>query len=530
MLRSLARFLRGERGATLGFSAILLLLAAGIFVFLSNTSCEPGGGGGCNGSNPPTGMGGSELVAQQSVNKGGSTPYLGGSTGPYLQGELVQRDLGYSGLASVSRMVWTPPEGAANFEFGVGITPEPGGPPYVFLNPPPLFSVGFDMPTLPAGVDTLRLSESLRIEGADGSSSQAGMVASLYRTPQAPIQPQQAEGRPSADASSQAVTAYQVDKWRYMDDDVMTTAQCQDIFDMLQGGGAFAALRVPMVPSAQGASYQIPVISGPDASSRPMMDFTAGWEAVSGIPNLPLELLPDRMTYLENNLPSASGEAWIAMGVSSDTPVTCPADMNKTGWEFHFRYFLDLVGQAEELPAYYCYEGNTSPLAAAAARMMAGAGAASVQAGGITCMGPQDQVLEPNASLELGNPGSLWNVLPPEEIALEHYINLDAVFPVNLSASSSLSGVTWTFYRGDNSAPNLTQPIANPWTPANSFEFFWLVGTLPAGTPAGSYAVTITAAKVGDPSTSAHITDLVWVGEWVPPNGTLPVFLPFVMK
>ena len=303
MFQTLYRFLRGEHGVTIGFSAILLLMVAGIFVFLSNTSCEPGGGGGCNGSDNPSDMGTSQLVSNQTVNKGGFEPYMSGSSGPYLQGESVERLLGYSGLASVSRMVWTPPVGATNFDFGVGVSPETGGPPFVFLNPPPAFSVSFDQPSLPVGVDSQKLSESLQIQGADGSSSQASLVDEIFRTPQAPVTTRQPVSTSPRSAASQAVEAYHVEMYRYMDEDVMTTAQCQEVFDWLQGDGTFAALRVPIIPSSSGSSFQVPVIYGPDQATRPMMDFTAGYQPVNGIPDVPLEILPGRMTYLENNLP-----------------------------------------------------------------------------------------------------------------------------------------------------------------------------------------------------------------------------------
>lgn len=87
-------------------------------------------------------------------------------------------------------------------------------------------------------------------------------------------------------------------------------------------------------------------------------------------------------------------------------------------------------------------------------------------------------------------------------------------------------------YQGSYTEPTLSKPILSPYY-TKGFESIWLVGTVPAGTVSGPYNVTITAAKADDPSVTGSATNIIWVGDWVPPPTALTgnsLFLPLLQK
>jgi hypothetical protein len=534
MLKYLLHALRGEHGVTIKFFSSLLLMVIGIFAFLSNTACgEPSTGCGSNNFDPPVNSSGSQESSVENINNPTHRAYMASSTGlNYMSAATVHRTLGYTG-SGVTSMTWTPPPGASNFDFTGAPTPQPGGPPFVFLSPPASFTISYDLPDLPAGVDEQKLSETLKSEAADSSASFASLVITIQSTSTSAAESMPLSTIQKAPAIPQSISVYRVDQWRSISNDVITTTQCQNLYNWLQSDNVFAAMRVPVTVTVPYSSFPLPVIFSPDEDKQPVMKFTINGMPVVGIVDVPLEMRPERMTYLENNLPAATGEHWLALGVAATPDVTCPSGINNTGWEFQFSFPIDLIGKATNLPTYYCYEGNDSPpVGGLAARIMAGANSASIQADGITCIGPQDQSLNPSLSMHIGNPGVAWNIKPPKSVSFMHYLSENTLTPVNLSANSDLSGSTWTFYRGDDSAPDLNNPITNPWTPSSTFDFFWLVGDIPTGASAGSYNVTVAAAKASDPSTSTHIDDLLWVGEWVSPGeeNNYKIFLPVLIK
>lgn len=534
----------GKKGTSVKFYSSLLLIVIAIFAFLSNTACgeTSSGGGGCGSSSPdpnpppPENMSGSQETSVSTVEPPAHNAFMVFPTGlQNLEASTVTRTLGYSG-SGVIKMVWTPPPGASNFNFSGAPTPEAGGPPFVFLSPPSSFTVSYDLPELPAGVNQQKLSETLMSVGADYSASYASLVNTIQRSGTSANESTPLSLPQQADAQHDAIYAFSVNEYRSVVNDVITTTQCQNIYNWLQGDSAFAALRVPVTASAPNASFPLPVIYGPNEDTHPVLQFTINSMPVVGIRDVPLDILPERATYLENNLPSATGEHWLALGVSTDpnVKVTCPSGLNNTGWEFHFSFPIDLVGKATNLPIYYCYEGDDAPpVSVMAAKILAGAKATSIQAEGITCVGPQDHSLVESPTLHIGNPGAAWNITPPDNVTFLHILEESTLTAVNLSVSSNLPASTWTFYKGDDTAPDMGQPITNPWMPSSTFDVFWLVGEVPEGTDAGSYNITVTAAKDGDPNISAQVNDILWVGEWVPPseqNSDYTIFLPLLIK
>lgn len=523
--------LNGETGATLRFFAALTLLVGGIFVAL--------GGAGCGSPSPS--CGGSDNTSYNSV---GNTPFNASMSSPggrTSQAAVVTRILACSGTG-VTRMTWTPPPGASGFTFP-GPQPQAGGPPFVFLNPPASFNVSFAFPD--PGAQAQKYAETLECAADDGSKSYAGLVTAVQPggassqpadEPQAAGQPQSATSpqaaAPGADAKPGADMVFDVKKWRTSDGQTMTTELCQDWFDWLQSEDVFAALRVPVTVTHGALSFPLPVPFSPLDFERPVFQYQVDGLPSGEIGDVPLELRPDRATYLENNLPAAPGEHWLAMGLKSTPKVTCPAGMNDPAWEFFLSYPLDLVDKATALPGYYCYEGQAEPPVSAAARLLLGRDAA-VQAEGITCLGPQIQSLTPMPGIEIGHPGAAWNIIPPDKADFLHYLQQNSAAEVDLAAGSDKPGLTLAFYHGDDQAPDTTRPITNPWTPAGTFEFFWLVATAPQGTPPGAYTVAITATQTGDPSVTAQINDLLWVGEWVPPEEPqteFKIYMPVIQK
>ncbi len=545
MIKSFSHAVHSESGAALKHFVKLFLLVACIFVVLSNLSCiEPPSDSGCGDSSVPDmpiNTSGSQVVTTKSIQKAPFTPAMSGSTGPFVPRESVLRTMSFP-ESGAERLTWTPPPGATNFEFIGAPAPEPGGPPFMFFDPPNSITVRYNLPDLPAGTNSMEVAETVQVWALDQGGNYTTMTSKIVRpqlsSASQPAPASQAGVLPAAPpapapASAQITTVYQVDQYRSVVSDTLTSAQCQSLYDWFQGDSLFAAIRVPVTVTADSSSL-LPVVFGPDVSTRPILQLTIDYQPAPGVADVPLEVRPERFTYLLNNLPAAPGEMWVALGAAAEPKVICPANMNADTWEFYFGLPLDLVGKASSLPTYYCYEGNESPLLnRIAGQVLAGANAASIQAEGITCLGPQDQSLDPEATLHIGNPGVAWNVIPPEQVSFMHYLERTPNAPVNLGITTTLTGSTWSLYLGDDKAPDLAHPITNPWNSPYAFDFFWVVGSVPQGAAPGSYNVTVSAEEAAQPSISTYINDMLWVGEWTPPSGgetTHTVFLPLLLK
>jgi hypothetical protein len=181
------------------------------------------------------------------------------------------------------------------------------------------------------------------------------------------------------------------------------------------------------------------------------------------------------------------------------------------------------------LPIYYCYEGQVPPAALAGVSRLLGAGVAATtyQGWGITCLGPHPLRLHgdpPMPGFEIGSTHTGW-ITPTQPITLSHYVlNLsNAPVTLTLSYSSSLD-LPWGIYSGTWQAPTLplvpiTEPLRlkAPTGGMRDVRTFWLIGSAPAGTPAGAETLIITARDVTSPARSVWTSDLVWVGDWVAP-------------
>jgi hypothetical protein len=110
--------------------------------------------------------------------------------------------------------------------------------------------------------------------------------------------------------------------------------------------------------------------------------------------------------------------------------------------------------------------------------------------------------------------------------------NYSVFIGVNFSINSQIGNMTWTLYQGSYNEPTLSKPISSPYYTKGP-EPIWLVGTVPAGTAPGPYNVTVSAVKADDPAVTGSATNIIWVGDWVPPPTALTgnfLFLPLLQK
>ncbi len=321
----------------------------------------------------------------------------------------------------------------------------------------------------------------------------------------------------------------------------MTTSLCQDQMALLQGGHTFLAMRFPVLPPTlvYTEPYTLPVVIGPD-TPRLFLQDDSGWPPTPVL-TVPLEYKPEYLAFLENELPAAPGEHWLALGAVTTPTVDCAGVPALADWSYQAEVWLDFggaqdAGRGRTLPCYYCYEGQSPPAALLSAL---DAGTASYQGWGITCLGPQPVYLESHVRpLELHSAYTSW-VTPTQTISFSHSIWNWSSAPLTVSlAYSSALGLPWGFYSGTTSAPDLPLvPITGPvlvqpfgWYPP---RYFWAIATVPADTPDGAETLIITATDVNSPTNSAWTPDLLWVGDWVAPPLPPPwyrLYLPLVLR
>jgi hypothetical protein len=540
----------GNLGIYGRFLTLLFLTVVGIFGFFSTTGCgEPsaGCGGSIGGSDYSSGTSVSAPPYSISTSGTGSNGIQQAGTGSVLTmmavlpGSGITRDISYSADPGKdpTSIVWTPPEGATNFVFNHA--PLAGGPPFVFANDPPLtlpIHITYNAPLLPSYWNTRVVGETFRASRTGSTDDIRVLNYTLSRSGsagQAPIlsDPGGAPPAPGLDTSaleSATISATEVQHWFGVSGKTMDTALCQQVFDWLQSEQTFAAMRMPVSAGAD-LSYDLPVLfPASSALGTPKVRLEANGKLVAGTPILPLEVRSDRIPFMENALPSASGEHWVALGVDSTNKVTCPTGLNLTNWEFFFEFPVNPATPIDTFPLFYCQDGQSAPpIGVAALSQLAiqnAAGSASgIQLEGVTCLGPYDQNINTNPVIYVGHPNTVWNKLPLDEIRLQHYVQVIGYSPtIKFIINSDLVGTGWKLYEGSDSAPNLSKEvdITKPYTASSSMMFFWMIGTVPAGTSPGSYTVSLRVENSTASSDYGASTDLVWVGQWVqpPPAGT----------
>ena len=339
--------------------------------------------------------------------------------------------------------------------------------------------------------------------------------------------------RPASRAAAPAAGYYRwlvYEHYRTTEPMTVTSDLCQDWVDLLQSEQTFVGLRFPVLPPTLSYTepYTLPLVIGPAGSSLALLDERVS--PATTVLTVPLEYRPEHHTFLENELPAAPGEHWLAMGVVTTPTIDCANVPTLGKWTIDANLWLDFGGAADAckgcvLPLYYCYAGQEPPAPLAA--LGAVAGVTSYQGWGITCLGPDALYLESGATTPPFTLGWTHTALitPTETISLSHYLYNSGAVPVTVTlAYSSTPGLPWGVYSGTQEAPDLPlAPIIGPIrledTWPESVRYFWMIATVPDGTPSGAGTLVITATDVTSPAITASTRDLLWVGDWVAPPG-----------
>lgn len=533
MQEFLRKAIRGEVGAYVQALVVALLVAAMVYAVVFGTGCyEPVG--------PPPSH--TSWESQQGTGQRNDFRVrLQANARHARPGERATRTLGGQGDPGTTQVSyrWTPPWGATNFSYNPA--PDDAGPPAIWLDLPPdqEIQISYDQPSLPPGESTMLATDTALAEWAGHSS--ATSYTTLITNEPALLAPLPATP-PMRDSlvPEDIAELWEIRQWTDLPGITMTTDLCQDWFELLQSDDIFLAMRAPVSPTATlTEGYPLPIVFG-DPYSNTLELFS--YDAFAPVVTVPVELRPERFTFLENALPSAPGEHWMALGLVSET-VTCPSsDLDADRWSFRAQGYLDLTHEPNNCegcvqPFYYCYEGQEAPPLAAVYNALGGEGVTSYQGWGITCIGPYAASLLHETGWQFGGASSIW-VTPTQTITLYHDIHVKATsdpMTFTLDYTSPL-GVEWHLYDDAGFEPDLSNPITPPIsvTPGD-WRFFWMVSDpVPTGTLSGAHSLVITATSVLTPADSLWASDLIWVGGWVappaPPGYGFQIYLPLVVK
>jgi hypothetical protein len=352
---------------------------------------------------------------------------------------------------------------------------------------------------------------------------------------------------PQAD---EPIDAWNVTTWMGPAGITLTTELCQQLVDTAQRDEFFFATRMPLAPAEPGSiDRPLPhIFDSPYSQTVKLIDATY---PASDLLTGTLEYRYERFSFLANELPSAPGETWMALGLRDTGPVTCPTGLNLAPghWGIVAETLLNLSRQPDNcegctLRTYYCYEGTDSPLdyftnqAARALAAQAEMEATSYQGENVTCIGPQLVHLTEQQGLNLiGAPHSAV-ITPTSPVSLSAGLLNQSTGPLTVTVDHSTSlGASWQIYTGTYEAPNLSAP---PLTSdrelslqRHSPSYLWLFNDVPAETQAGPHSLLITVTVATSPTLSKYHNVLLWSGEWVPPPGVVlhpQIYLPLLLR
>ena len=517
---------RGPAGSYITFSLLLVGAAALVAgVMEQGSSCPTSPGGGC----------GDPINSSAGWNEASAPGYttraiFDGTTDAALPGQKATHYLGSDGMraGTAGTYLWTPPPDAHGFLFAR--PPKPGGPPFVWENLAPNTSiqVSFYLPQKPAGfLGAWKVTEYFEVHTSDGQYDRAMHTTALDSSDaqsSAPAAPD-AESRAASESAS---TIWELARWFDFPGMVMDTNACNSWFDFLRDEQAFFALRMPVTRPVTGGAVRVPFVSG---ANYPSMFRIQRYVPAAYVYTATLELRPERLTFLANTLPEAAGEQWLAFGVSPDAPA-CPAGLSiKAGsWTTMGTIFLDLSHRPDNClgciqPIYFCYEGQDSPLAPLTSSLV---GKPASAAAGITCFGPQDVPIGTGPNWNVMGTGSR-TAMPPASLRFHHAVSnrTGVERDFNLSYQSDLA-VIWRMYGGTSTTPDLKQPLTTTVRLTDKqVKFIWLISDpLPASTRPGSYSLRFVAALASAPAETRWASDIIWVGDWVPPPTPAPAMTP----
>ncbi len=344
------------------------------------------------------------------------------------------------------------------------------------------------------------------------------------------------EVQPAQPSSAQDDTYYLWQVWQHLwptSAMTMTASICQDQMDLLQGGHAFFAMRFPVSSTLPyTAPYPLPLVTGL-ITYTPKLNLKYASAPYTSVLTVPLELKPQYLGFLENKMPNAPGEHWLAMGAVMTPTVDCSRVPTMTNWMYEAEFWLDFGGAPDAgvgatLPLYSCYEGQTLPSLA---------GLTSYQDWGITCLGPQPISLEDVPRIDIEGTRTAW-ITPTQTITFYHPIrNWTGITRTVTVTHASMPTLPWQLYTALESDPTTLVPITDTLAlPASFWKIrpLWAKVTVPESAPAGAVTLVITATDVTSPTLSTWTSDLVWVGEWVapppPPWERHKVYLPLMKR
>lgn len=352
-------------------------------------------------------------------------------------------------------------------------------------------------------------------------------------------------------ASAPAAPADDYYRWRVhrhlypAGDTAMTPTLCHDWRELLQSEHTFLALRFPVLPPplAYTQSYTLPLVTGGPGGSLATLEDRSGGPPTTAL-TAPLEYRPEYHTFLENALPAAPGEHWLALGLVTTPALECASLPSLAQWALELELVLDFGGAPDAcadcvLPVYYCYAGQEPPLPLTVLQSVPGAEVTSYQGWGVTCLGPHPLRLGEGAPLELQGMHTAW-ITPTQTVSLPHSLWNWSWAPLTVTLDySSTWDLPWGVYSGTADAPDLPlTPIVGPiplgaYYPAQKRDL-WLIATVPAETAWGAGSLVITATDVTSPARAATAWDLLWVGGRVaPPLPPWPqhrIYLPLVLR
>ena len=283
-------------------------------------------------------------------------------------GGRVQRTVLANDSASDRTIVWWPDPSVTDVSFD-GRQPEPGGPPYIFRNVPgdEDIKIAYTVPeNTPEGCKIYDLFHKTSTVTERTSNTVVEMtVSSNARSQSARSRMEHPMVVPQAD---EPLDVWNVETWIDPAGITLTTELCQNLVDTARRDEFFFATRMPLAP-AEPDSIDRPlphIFDSPYSQTVKLIDTQhPGTDILTGT----LEYRFERFSFLANELPSAPGETWMALGLRDTGPVTCPTGLNLApgSWSIMAETLLNLSRQPDNcegctLRTYYCYEGTDSPL------------------------------------------------------------------------------------------------------------------------------------------------------------------------
>lgn len=493
------------------------------------------------GTNPTA----SDYAMQRPVTQSAPPPFVRvNNPQPYQPGDAVAVTLGGPGsssrggsTAAVTRLVWYPPPGVEEITFGA-VQPEPGGPPFVFQGmTPDALAQGIEIVyTAPARVGNGEtFSDATEIFLDNGERFAAKSVHAFAGSDAARlVTPQRESSAWDEIRASEPISVTAWDLYRFVDPKgiTLTTQLCQEYVRQGQTNSLFVAWRVPITGTIlPGQAYPLPIIANEEKS--PNLAFyglgTSDFE-------MSLELRWDAMHWAEQNLPSAPGETWLALGIDRSQTLTCPEHLYSPAdrWSYLINATLNLSHLPDacadcELVSYGCYRAQPGErLTSALAFASLHPGQVRRYSEGVVCAGPSVSTL--TAAHQSGGPDLGWklygltlmtSVTATHPITLDHWVenNTQSAQTLTIDVASDLSGAVWRAYRSipqDPAAIDLSRPLGDqidvlPGGYPNADNHIWLVADAPADAQ-GAYTVTLTLSNPAlTPASSRKMTN-IWVG------------------